>query len=86
MTMTSEYVTEPIGFKVIIGGSFASLGGWLSSLDWATIVGVSVMVIGLGIQVAGYFRSKAADKRDLEKHLAEMKILNQKMAELGIKK
>lgn len=82
--MTSEYVTEPIGFKVILGGSFASLSGWLASVDWATVIGVTIMCAGFAIQVAGWMRSNSADKRDKEKHAIEMEILRQRLEDLRV--
>lgn len=84
--MTSEYVTEPIGFKVIFGGGvFAALGDWVAGINWASVIGVTVMVCGFAIQVAAWRRgqeaekrAKEAEKREIEKHIAEMAILDHK--------
>lgn len=84
--MTSEYVTEPIGFKVMFGGGvFATLGDWIAGINWASVIGVTVMVCGFAIQVAAAKRGQAAEKRakeaekrEIEKHIAEMAILDHK--------
>ena len=88
--MTSEYVTEPIGLKVILGGGvFATLGDWIAGINWASVIGVTVMVCGFAIQVAAAKRGQAsekrareAEKREIEKHLAEMAIINYKKKQI----
>ena len=82
--MTSEYVTEPIGWKFIFGGGvFATLGDWLAGINWASVIGVTVMVCGFAIQVAAWRRGQAAEKRDIARHVAEMKILNDKLKQIA---
>lgn len=82
MEQTTEYAIEPIGWKVLLGGSFTSLTAWWSSIDWAATIGLIIMVCGFALQLTGWFRSreahklaKEADVRDKERHMAEMQVL-----------
>lgn len=79
---TDEYATEAFGFKVLLGGgAMTTFSSWLSSLDWTTVIGVTVMICGAILQIIGSFRAKKADQREQEKHAIEMAILRKKLEE-----
>jgi len=79
---TDEYATEAFGFKVLVsGGAMTTFSSWLSSLDWTTIIGVTVMICGAILQIIGSLRARKADKREQEKHAIEMAILRKKLEE-----
>ena len=87
---TTEYAIEPIGWKVLLGGSFTSFTAWISAIDWVALIGVTIMVCGFALQLAGWVRSredhkmaKEADKRAREKHEAEMAVLMKKLQSDG---
>jgi hypothetical protein len=83
---TDEYATEAFGFKVLVsGGAMTTFSSWLSSLDWTTIIGVTVMICGAILQIIGSLRARKADQKDdkrkQEKHAIEMAILRKKLEE-----
>jgi hypothetical protein len=79
---TDEYATEAFGFKVLLGGgAMTTFSSWLSSLDWTTIIGVTVMICGAILQIIGSLRARKADQREQEKHAIEMAILRKKLEE-----
>lgn len=78
--MENEFITESIGFKILIGGGVCStIGAWIESINWASVAGAVVMAIGFTIQVLAYFRAARAEKRDIEKHRIEMAILKHQL-------
>jgi hypothetical protein len=79
---TDEYATEAFGFKVLLGGgAMTTFSSWLSSLDWTTVIGVTVMICGAILQIIGSLRAIKADKREQEKHAIEMAVLRKKLEE-----
>jgi hypothetical protein len=79
---TDEYASEAFGFKVLLGGgAMTTFSSWLSSLDWTTIIGVTVMICGAILQIIGSLRARKADQREQEKHAIEMAVLRKKLEE-----
>ena len=77
-----EYATEAFGFKVLLGGgAMTTFSSWLSSLDWTTIIGVTVMICGAILQIIGSLRARKDDQRKQEKHAIEMAVLRKKLEE-----
>lgn len=62
-----------------MGGSFTSVSAWMASVDWVAVIGLILMICGFALQVAGAIRARDAERRDKEKHRAEMKLLLHKI-------
>jgi hypothetical protein len=84
--VTSEYVTESIGFKTILTGFGGNIVATLAEINWMTILTVLLMIGGAVIQVLAYFRGrrtelreKEAALREREKHDLEVALLKKKL-------
>jgi hypothetical protein len=84
--VTSEYVTESIGFKTILTGFGGNIVATLVEINWMTILTILLMIGGAVIQVLAYFRGrrtelreKEAAQREKEKHDLEVALLKKKL-------
>jgi hypothetical protein len=91
--VTSEYVTESIGFKTILTGFGGNIVATLVEINWMTILTILLMIGGGVIQVLAYFRGrrtemrekeaaqreKEAELREKEKHDLEVALLKKKL-------
>jgi hypothetical protein len=76
---TSNYVTEPLGFKTILLGFGGNIVATLAEIDWMTILTVMLMVGGAIVQFLAYLRGRRAERRDKEKHALEIALLKKKL-------
>jgi hypothetical protein len=79
--VTSDYVTEPLGFKTILLGFGGNIVATLAEINWMTILTVLLMIGGAVIQVLAYMRGRREERRSKEKHNLEMALLKQKLEE-----
>jgi hypothetical protein len=76
---TSNYVTEPLGFKTILLGFGGNIVATLAEIDWMTILTVMLMVGGAIVQFLAYLRGRRAERRDKEKHALEIELLKKQL-------
>jgi hypothetical protein len=76
---TSEYITEPLGFKAILLGFGGNIVATLAQIDWMTILTVLLMIGGAAIQFLAYMRGRRAERRDNEKHALEIALLKKQL-------
>jgi len=83
--MEKELITEPVGFKILIGGGiFSSISSWFDAINWGAVAGGVVMAVGLLIQVLAFLRGRRSEKREIEKHRIEMAVLKRQLDEINL--
>jgi hypothetical protein len=86
----SDYATESLGWKTIVGGTVAQVGAYLAEINWAAIITLAVVVLGGVLHLLSYRIKKREEKdrnaaaqveerRAKERHELEIALLKKKL-------
>ena len=73
-------------FKFTVIGTVSWASSWLASLDVGQMVGLLVAVCGIVLQAANFLRGRREEKLNLQKHSAEMVLLEAQIAEARLRR
>lgn len=87
--MMKDLVSEPTGFKFLIGGFSTWIASLIQGADLTQVIGFIALVVGLVIQLVSFHRNnkaqhreKEADDRSKVKYDLEMRVLAKELAEI----